>query len=355
MILSHLYLKLKPLLECLLLLIITTLPYSTSAGNSKSPSLIGNWIKVGITYLDGSPLEDHHALKYSFLKYSFKSGNEAAIITDFLSGGEFSPYEQKNGTIEISTKYGVKIKLRTAYLSQDSLVVIQEGPLGRRDPSSLSITFVRYDHLQKISKWNSQDYVLTSSKDTVYKASQKIHPVFSNPNGLKYSLQQNMRSYEKHMQHPDGSNGLFFASFIVTKSGTVEDIRIIQGLDDKFNKEFLAACKKTEKKWTPAYYNKKPVDTQVTLEINFDFLNQFLSNQTYIDYAVRQLEKGNITGAIAYFDKMISINPKNERALILRGQCYVRLNDLKSACEDFRILKSLGFASGTSLLEKHCK
>lgn len=33
-------------------------------------TLIGDWIKVDITYLDGMELEESYPLKYSFLKYS---------------------------------------------------------------------------------------------------------------------------------------------------------------------------------------------------------------------------------------------------------------------------------------------
>src|SRR5690606_17512554 len=133
----------------------------------------------------------------------------------------------------------------------------------------------------------TQDYVHSPSSDTIYKASQKIHPMFSNSNGFDSALQKNMKPYGKYMRFSGKSNELFFATFIVRKSGVVNNIRIIQGLDDKFNKEFVAACKKTEKKWIPAYYNNEPVDSQVTIEISFDFLNQFLSDQTYSQYAVR--------------------------------------------------------------------
>ncbi|WP_238387135.1 energy transducer TonB [Sphingobacterium olei] len=333
----------------------SVLSYSSATSSTKQHPLVGNWIKVNTKYLDGAALEEQHPMKYSFLKYSFKPGGKAAIVTDFLSEGSFHPYDLKNSTLEISTTYGAKVKLKIAYLTKDSLLVIQEGPLGRNDPGSLSITFVRNDHLQKISEWGATDYISTKSKDTIYKASHKIYPVFSNPDGFKNSLQKNMKSFEKYMLSSAKDKGLFFATFVVTKSGAIENIKIIQGMDEQFNKEFIAACKKTEKKWTPAYYNNKPVDSQVTLEINFDFLTQFLSDQSYIYYAMRQLEKGNFENAITYFDKMLSLNPKNEKALIFRGECYLKLNDPQTACEDFRILKNLGFDSGEALLQKYCK
>ncbi|RZF61429.1 energy transducer TonB [Sphingobacterium corticibacterium] len=319
-------------------------------------TLLGDWIKVGVTYLDGTEVEESHPLKYTFLKYSFKPKNKAAIITDYTHAGNFNSYEDRNGTIEISTNFNAKITLGIIRLNSDSLIVVQPGTLGATDPSSLLITLIRYEHLQKTSEWNGKDLVGISKTDTVYKASRKIHPTFSNPYGLRHALQTAMPSYSKYMMGFSQDYGrLFLATFVVRKSGSVDNIKILQGMDDKFNKEFIKTCSKMAKNWKPAYYNGEPVDAQVTLEIDFNFMDQFLTDERYTRYAAKRIEEGDIYGAITYFDRMIAKNPKNEKALINRGYCYLLLNDQESACEDFRILRNLGFDSGKSLLEKHCK
>jgi len=319
-------------------------------------TLLGDWIKVGMTYLDGTEVEESHPLKYSFLKYSFTPRNKAAIINDFTHAGSFHAYEERNGTIEISTNYNVKVTLEIIHHTSDSLIVVQAGTLGLKDPSSLLITLIRYEHLQNISEWNGHDFVRISKTDTVYKASRKIHPTFSNPYGLRHAFQTAMPSYAKYMMgFSQDYGGLFLATFVVRKSGSIDNIKILQGMDDKFNKEFIKTCGKMAKNWKPAYYNGEPVDAQVTLEIDFNFMDRFLTDQKYMKYAVKRVEEGDVDGAITYFDRMIAKNPRNEIALINRGYCYLLLNDQESACEDFRILRNLGFDSGKSLLAKHCK
>lgn len=355
MIIDRLTPNVKALIRYSMLLSFVLQSYPSSATNPTKPSLVGNWIKVNITYSNGKPLEEQHPSKYSFLKYSFKPDKKAAIVTNFLSEGEFAPYQVNFGTIEISTRYGSKVKLKTAYLTQDSLVVIQEGPLGRNDPGSLSITFVRYEHLQDISEWGPKDYVSTIATDTVYKTSSKIHPLFLKPGGFNYALQKNVKSYIRYIRTSKKNDLLFCATFIVKKSGGIENIKIIKGLDEQFNKEFIKTCEKTEKNWDPAQYNNKPVDSQVTLIINSEFSSSVLRHEKYSYHAVQQFEKGNIENAITYLDKLLSYNPKNEKALIFRGQCYLELNDPETACDDFSVLKSLGYTSGEALLQKHCK
>ena len=65
-------------------------------------------------------------------------------------------------------------------------------------------------------------------------------------------------------------------SFIVTDEGKIEDPEILKsvapGFDDGIIKELL----KTSKRWTPAMFNGKPIQSLMIFKIKFlDSLNQY--------------------------------------------------------------------------------
>lgn len=66
--------------------------------------------------------------------------------------------------------------------------------------------------------------------------------------------------------------GTLFASFIINKEGSIEDIRIEKSPHYSFSKEVLRVLKKTAK-WTPATFLGKKIEVKFTMPVRFGIMN----------------------------------------------------------------------------------
>ena len=60
--------------------------------------------------------------------------------------------------------------------------------------------------------------------------------------------------------------GYIYAKFTISKDGSVSDIKLVKGLDEFLDKEFLRVLS-IMPKWTPAKISGKPVDCSVLIGI----------------------------------------------------------------------------------------
>ena len=67
------------------------------------------------------------------------------------------------------------------------------------------------------------------------------------------------------------------------------------------------------------------------------------------------MEKYEFESAIALFTKTLTSNPNDIEALYYRGICYYKLNQLESACTDWKKIKSLKNKRADNLLLEFCK
>lgn len=315
--------------------------------------LEGDWIKVSASYADGRPLENINPMRYIYLKYSFK-GDKAAIISYYSVSGMYLPYQTNGKQLKITSAFGLQLDLKLTYLTADTLIIIQQSTLGANDRDNTILTFVK-ESVYKAQAPKAQDILVSAQGDTVYKAGPIVHPVFDEPDGYGRYLQKNMRSYKKYnvVNAPEDSD--FFATFIVRKTGIIDSITIIKGLGDDFNQEFIEVCKKSAKKWSVALRNNVAVDAKMTYETTFNFLEDFVKINKLMANGRQKATEGDYDAAINYYDRILTRNPREEKALINRAECYLKLDNVKAACEDYERLKSFGFASGEDLAAKYCR
>lgn len=81
------------------------------------------------------------------------------------------------------------------------------------------------------------------------------------------------RYIEKNVKYPletqkNKTKGKVFITFMVTKTGTVEDAKIIRGVSPQLDEEALRVIS-TMPAWTPGKQNGRPVNVQYNIPINF--------------------------------------------------------------------------------------
>ena len=137
--------------------------------------------------------------------------------------------------------------------------------------SDTSLT-IALDGFRRV-KFLSEEYLTTQDKNLIpledfngkalYKANNYITPRYSKKVSLKNIIQKNVEGYNIKK----ATN--FLATFIVTEEGKVENIQILKGITEGFDKEIATQLSKTSKDWHPAYFKGKSIQTQILYEIKY--------------------------------------------------------------------------------------
>ena len=106
------------------------------------------------------------------------------------------------------------------------------------------------------------DTIARFDNHTVYVASKYLTPRYKdNLNYLITSKCDNLKVGQQAIT--------FQATFIVTDRGKVEDVKIINGISEGYDGEFIRQIKKTSGDWTPAKVGDHAVYTQMTFEVKY--------------------------------------------------------------------------------------
>ena len=96
------------------------------------------------------------------------------------------------------------------------------------------------------------------------------------------SIMGGVDSLLKKIRYPEipkraGVRGPVICEFIVTKSGTAQNIRIVQGIGAGCDEEVISALRKTM--FNPAEYNGEKIDQLIRAAINFSIRLEPIKNQ----------------------------------------------------------------------------
>jgi len=117
----------------------------------------------------------------------------------------------------------------------------------------------------KATKKETRSYSV-SKKDTVYTFASTL-PVFSGGDAelMKY-LSKNIRYPAKAAS--EGLEGSVYLQFVITKNGTVVNIKAIRSPGTELTNEAIRVVKSMPK-WTPATYKNEPVSMRFVLPVKF--------------------------------------------------------------------------------------
>lgn len=236
------------------ILIITILVVLASYAPAQNQKMIQrSWIKTSIENLSNRPAEpDTMYLRYTFSKTAL----------DISFSPAWDDYKQ-NWSVT-SNKLTIGYDAYTIEELTDSTLTISLEGFRR-------VRFMSEDYL------NNQEKYLVSAGEyngkPLYKANRYITPRYSGKEQFRQFVQKNAEGYNiKKATY-------FFATFIVTESGKVENVKIVKGITDGFDRDITKQLLKTSKDWKPATFQGKPIQVEMYYDIKYlDSLTPFNSN-----------------------------------------------------------------------------
>jgi tetratricopeptide (TPR) repeat protein len=337
----------------IIILLILVFIFKISFAQNNIDLIIGHWVKTKIEYKSGEQLPDDKEIKHSYTRYSLDKSSKIFISSDYNDLGLKMFFKLKHQQLDILSEAGfVTNSFQIEKIDAKNLVLLQEGQNGFKGEDCLRLTFIKENIYQNALSLTNEDIIaIYQSKDTLFRASEKIHAKFKGDISFHEYLTANIREYDNVV----ASNNYFLASFIVRKTGEIDSIQILENINKNFDSQFLKALKRIKKSWIPASRNGHNVDVLMTEHFEFDLGNRFLSHYDYMQKGKQAMEAKEYINAIYYFSKSLEKVPDNVDVLYQRAICYLYLGNKPLACEDLQRIKTTGSLIVNQLIEQNCK
>ncbi|PJJ83107.1 hypothetical protein [Mucilaginibacter auburnensis] len=308
------------------------------------------WVTSKVVFRDGTELPDAHPLKNVYIKYRFSRPNKVNVSSIYTDYGNAYLFQVDNSLLTIKNDEGWVVNTYRTEITNDTLVLLQAGRKGFNDPDALKFYFVQERSFQNSLALEPADILKVFERDTIYKQTPKIYAVYRGE-----SFRNDMYKGVREDVNMDNRVGNLLATFIVSKTGSADSLKILEGIDADYNKTFVKVFKQNRKKWEPALLNGKPVAVQMSVNLSY------LTSETAIpallasQKANQAFTKGNYELALYYFDKAIASKPHDKEDLYLRALCKLLLGNKDGACEDWNKAKALGsWPALDEMLKKYC-
>ncbi|WP_316788912.1 hypothetical protein [Pedobacter frigoris] len=316
----------------------------------KTSELYGSWIATRVTYLSGEELPDENILKYTYVKYNFKPTDKMFYSGVYYNLGWEMFFNVVGDRINVSSSAGTVVNVfKVLDLKKSTLVIVQSTAQGFTDPMAIKYTFTREEILQDAMPLTNADVFRINGTDTLYQSGQKIYAQFSGPDFSDY-ISANMGKREISVK-----SGELLVSFIVDKDGVADSLKILQGINPKYDKAYVEIFNSAKHKWSPARINGKPVSVLMQQEKKYFTSDKAIPSYFEGNKANLAYNNGNYELALHYYNLALGSKPDDKEQLYKRGICKQKLGNLNGACEDWRKVKALGGEEANALLEKFCK
>jgi tetratricopeptide (TPR) repeat protein len=313
-------------------------------------NIYGSWVKTKLTFKDGSELPDENILKSTYVKYVFTEPDKMNISQSYQDNGTPFLFEILNDEILIRTSVGSIInQIRIEKLGADTMVLQQRGYNSFDDPNALKYYFTRENAYQKSLKLTASDIYKVAGHDTIYKQNQKVYASYKGDSFYQY-----MVTHIGDENFMTGRGGHLAASFIVSKTGVADSLKILESIAADYDKLYVKAFNKTRKDWKPAMLDGKPVSVQMFTEVSYLTFGSAFSADQYTEKANAAFKSGDYTMALYFYDSALEKIPFDKENLYNRGVCKKMLGNMAGACEDWKKLKKLGGSQADELLAKYC-
>lgn len=224
-----------------LLVMMVVMPLLIHA-QSIRPLTKHNWIKMQVENLSDQPISQDTV----YTRYAFSGKSVNISLNPAWNGSEFL-WSYSNAPF-------LTIGFQTYILEEmtDSTLVIS-APEFRR---------FHFISEEAYAKQQAPDTTTRFNDHTVYVSSKYLTP------RLKYHLFNLIT--DKCDKLKVGQKAITFrATFIVTDHGKVEDVKIVSGISEGYDSEFLKQMKKTSGDWAPAKIGEQAVYSQMTFEVKY--------------------------------------------------------------------------------------
>jgi hypothetical protein len=126
--------------------------------------------------------------------------------------------------------------------------------------------FRRYKFLSESylsSKLENLDSIGDYKGKLLFKANNYITPRYTGKGDFRALIEKGVKGYQVVKA------SYFLATFIVTEEGNIENVKVVKSISESFDKEIVNQLLKTSKKWKPASFNGKPIQTEAFYDIKY--------------------------------------------------------------------------------------
>ncbi|OKS85085.1 energy transducer TonB [Mucilaginibacter polytrichastri] len=314
-------------------------------------NIYGTWVINKITFRDDAELPDEHVLKNVYLKYTFSQPNKLNTSTLYYNKGDEISFDINDGFLLFKTPEGNLMNtFHIETVNKNELVLLQKGREGFDDPDALKFYFIPEEKYQANFKLRPSDIYSIKLIDTIYNSSPKIYPIYK---GISFQSYLSNGIHERISM--DNREGHLAASFIVTKAGIADSVKIIEGIDDEFNRRFIKIFNQARKDWKPAILNGNPVSALMMVNLRYTTSDIMMPAYFATRKANDAFNAKEYAIALYYYDISLERTPFDVDNLYRRGMCKMLLGNIPWACEDWKKAKALGGNSSIdAAIEKYC-
>lgn len=167
---------------------------------------------------------------------------------------------------------------------------------------------------------------------------------------------------EKEFNFPAKKKGNFRVTFAVGKSGALKDITVKESSDSTYNNALEQAVYQTRKRWLPAEYESKKVETIFNFVYVYDTEEKPDNNfDEYLYYENKEkantfFDKKEYVKAIKLYTKCILMQDEDFdlQPYYKRADSYFALKVNKNACLDWSYLAKKGQKKAEKLFLENC-
>lgn len=123
------------------------------------------------------------------------------------------------------------------------------------------IKFLSEDYLSNQSSY--LELVGEYNEKPLYRANNYVTPRYSRGKSFYDEISPNVSDYNIKKAT------LFQVSFIVNEKGKAENVQIVKGITEGYNKEVIKLILKSSKRWKPAVFQGQAIQTQMLFEIKY--------------------------------------------------------------------------------------
>ena len=307
--------------------------------------IYGTWIKVKVTYNDDKPLVYANIFKYSYAKYIFTSTGKVGINTGYETTVANNSFLTNDSTLIINSPLGFKMnEFHIAKLTGDELVLVQDNGDGYDKPDAWKIYLIPEKTFQKIHPFKNTDITIMANGDTVYKESPYIYATSTADGGFQNYMQNNISKAASM----DGQEGNFKADFIITKTGKVDSLDIINGINPDYQKAFLKFFAKCQLNWQPALLNDKPVNVRMRIMFNYFTSDKMTPAMHLTTDAENAFKQGQYDIALHFYEESFQYRPDDIESIYKSTLCKLALGKADGVCDDLQKIN----ASGTMIVDE---
>ena len=325
-----------------------------------------NWVKYRIEMKDGSQVPDERITKNAASMLIFKKGNVGVLISG--KNAQQTQYSILDSILVLGRTESYVIEKLTEH------ELIFYGVF-KNSPDNEIIRYYYVATTESSEQYFFRQFIkpnikIQANSDTAYNFNEYIFPNFKLSLGSSATVLSDFyevyeASYdmiEKEFNFPVKKKGGFRVTFAISKFGTLKDVEIKESSDSTHNNALMQAVYQTRKRWSPAEYENKKVETlfnyvyvyedEDKIEDNFDELLY----QSTKENANNLFDKKEYVKAIKLYTKCILMQNEDFdfEPYYKRADSYFTLKVNKNACLDWSYLAKKGRKRAEKLFLENC-